>query len=378
MKNKRIKALLFLTILTMTILPLITAFYFLDYSLQTSLNLGFNPEIVRVLHTASQNLKRLKITDSKREPLYREQFEEIKNLQLVYSKPDLVKNKILNSLKIYFGLGLLASFFLSIAIAALLSKRISHSYSLTFDELMKQNERVRYLEEISSWQDLAKMLAHEIKNPLTPIEVLVTSLMKSYLNKTEIDFKEQLTQTELMITEELRHLKNIVNRFSEFSRIPKIHLMNENLIETIHKNIKYLSENNDHTQIEFTYSQNTTNAIVPIDSTLFKQVFSNIVRNGIEANPGKNLHFKINLLISDELFQIEVGNDGVPVPKEIAGRIFDPYVSGKTGKENMGLGLAIVKKIIIEHGGEISYIEKSHHPIFVISVKRKEENRLNA
>lgn len=370
MKNSSIRLLLFTTILIMTVLPLTAAFYFLDHSLQTSLNLGFNHQIVRALDIASQNLKRLKTTDSENESRYREQFEEIENLKLVYSKPDLVRSNILDSLKIYFGLGLLGSFLMSVAIATLLSRQIAHSYRMTFDELMKQKEKVRYLEEVSSWQELAKMLAHEIKNPLTPIEVLVTSLTKSYLKKSETDFEEQLAQTETMISEELGHLKNIVNRFSEFSKIPKVQLIDEDLIGAIQQNVRALSGSYDEAKIEFNSSKELSSAVVKIDHTLFRQVFTNIIRNGIEANPGRKLHFKINLSVTDEAFQIAINNDGVAVPREIAGRIFDPYISGKTGKENMGLGLAIVKKIIIEHGGEISYVEEAGHPTFVISLRR--------
>jgi signal transduction histidine kinase len=67
---------------------------------------------------------------------------------------------------------------------------------------------------------------------------------------------------------------------------------------------------------------------------------------------------------------VSIANDGPPVPREIASRIFDPYVSGKSSKDNMGLGLAIVRKIIIEHGGEIAYAEEAARPVFTISLPR--------
>src|SRR6202035_577268 len=133
---------------------------------------------------------------------YRAQFEEIQDLKRVYEQPRWVKGTILGSLKIYFGSGLAAAVLLSVCVAALLSRRISHSYQATFNELIAHRERVRYLEEMSSWQEMAKALAHEIKNPLTPIEVLVTSLSKSYQTKNEADFRAQLTQTQHMVEEE--------------------------------------------------------------------------------------------------------------------------------------------------------------------------------
>lgn len=369
MKNNKIRLLLFVTVLVMTILPLSATFYFLDNILQTSLNLGFNPQVVRVLGLASQNLKRLKVKDPENESKYRDDFEQVENLKVVYSKPQLLKNKILTSLKIYFGIGLLIAVLISVAIATMLSRKIARSYTLTLNELVKQKEKVRYLEEISAWQDLARMLAHEIKNPLTPIEILITSLSRSYLKKSKIDFEEQLAQTEVMISEELTHLKNLVNRFSEFSKIPKVQLRDEVLMEIIQQSIRVINESHTEAEVKFTGSEELGQVVIKLDATLFRQVFTNIVRNGIEANPGKKLYFKVSLSKRDEVFRITISNNGVPVSKELEQKIFEPYVSSKIGKDNMGLGLAIVKKIIIEHGGEITYAEENGWPTFIISLK---------
>jgi nitrogen fixation/metabolism regulation signal transduction histidine kinase len=112
----------------------------------------------------------------------------------------------------------------SVALATLLSRQIARSHARNVAELTRQRDRVRYLEEMSSWQELAKMLAHEIKNPLTPIEVLVTSLSKAYLGKTQQEFMAQLESTQAMIGEELQHLKSTVNKFSEFARLPQVQL----------------------------------------------------------------------------------------------------------------------------------------------------------
>lgn len=364
------KWLLLGAILIVAVLPLVASFYFLDHSLRTSLNLGFNREIVDVLETSSQNLRRLKTVDAQNEVRYREQFDRIENLKLIYSKPDLVKDNVLGSLKIYFGMGLLAVVLMSVVISGLLGGRIAGSYASLFHELIGQREKVRYLEEISSWQELAKILAHEIKNPLTPIEVLVTSLKKAHAKKSEVDFREQLSETEVMIHEELGQLKMIVNRFSEFSKIPQVQLEETNLVSFIRQNLKSLSTSFDRAVIEFAGADAFLGGLARIDSMLLKQVFANIVRNGVEANPQRKIRFTIGLSQAGESFRIAIANDGVPVPREMAPRIFDPYISSKAGKENMGLGLAIVKKIVIEHGGEVSYVEEKGCPTFVISLPR--------
>jgi signal transduction histidine kinase len=101
--------------------------------------------------------------------------------------------------------------------------------------------------------------------------------------------------------------------------------------------------------------------------TLFRQVLSNLIRNGIEANPGKRVRFTMTLE-QGAITTVRVANDGIPVSPEISARMFDPYVSTKAGSDNMGLGLAIVKKIVLEHGGDIRYEVRDGHPEFTITL----------
>jgi signal transduction histidine kinase len=103
---------------------------------------------------------------------------------------------------------------------------------------------------------------------------------------------------------------------------------------------------------------------------LFRQVLTNIVRNGVEANPTQRVGFAVELVATEDSLVLSIANDGKPVPGDLVARMFDPYVSGKSNKENMGLGLAIVKKIVIEHGGEIAYREADGRPTFTIVLPR--------
>ncbi|HYM36741.1 MAG TPA: ATP-binding protein [Steroidobacteraceae bacterium] len=367
MRDSRVKALLFLTIFVMTVLPLAAAFYFLDGALQTSLDLGFNRQIVQMLDNESRNLKTLKNIDAQNQERYREQFNQVEELHHVYANPELVKTSVRKSLTIYFALGLMGAVLMSIVVASLLSRRIARAYNTTFTELHRQRERVRYLEEISSWQELAKMLAHEIKNPLTPIEVLVTSLSKAYLPKPQNEFQAQLGQTTIMINEELAHLKTTVNKFSEFAKLPAVQLTEVNLVEILRQQIDAIATSFAAASIQLEVAETGEKLRAKLDTTLFRQVLTNIVRNGVEANPGRRVNFKIRLTVDDSII-LAISNDGVPVPIDIAPRIFDPYVSSKSGNDNMGLGLAIVRKIMIEHGGDISYTTLDERPTFTISL----------
>jgi len=363
MKDARVGLLLTASIFVMAAMPLAAAFYLLQDALRTSLNLGFNPQVVRVLESSAENLRSLGRLDEANREKYRAEFSEIEELKQVYAEPELVKQRILDSLQLYFGLGLGAAVLLSAGVATLLSRRIARSHARNIQELSRERDKVRYVQEMSSWQELAKMLAHEIKNPLTPIEVLVTSLSKAYLAKPEAEFLTHLTQTQTMIGEELRHLKSTVNKFSEFARMPQVQLADVEFAGELAHQLKTLSNTAD-ADFEVHTPENVT-VPVRLDSTLFRQVLINIIRNGVEANPARRVRFTFTTTVGQNV-SLRITNDGLPVPAEIIERMFDPYVSTKTGKENMGLGLAIVKKIVLEHGGDIRYEETDGHPTFVV------------
>ena len=370
MSNGGIRAPLFLTILVMAVVPLCAAFYLLDRAVATSLDLGFNGSVMHALEDSAHNLKALKRLDPQQQEQYREEFEAVERLQRVYSDPGTLKSEVLDSLRIYFGLGLVAAVLLSMLFAMLLSRRIARLYERTFDELIRHRQKVRYLEEMASWQDLARMLAHEIKNPLTPIEVLVTSLSKAYSSKSGPEFRDLLEQAQTMIVEEIGYLKNTVNKFGEFARLPSAQLVEEDVSSVVAKVVKAAAASFDAAELRTTEQPSPLQARARIDVALFRQVLTNIVRNGVEANPDRRVGFDIRLLAMEDSLVLSIANDGQLVPSDLVGRMFDPYVSGKSNKENMGLGLAIVKKIVIEHGGEITYREADGRPTFVIVLPR--------
>jgi signal transduction histidine kinase len=365
MKDVRVGLLLAVAIMVMAAAPLFTAFYLLENALRTSLDLGFNPQVVRALDRTTEDLRTLNRLDPANGERYREQFDEVQELKQIYSEPEFVKQRILASMKLYFGLGLGIVMLLSVSLATLLSRRIARSHARNVAELTRQRDRVRYLEEMSSWQELAKMLAHEIKNPLTPIEVLVTSLSKAYLGKSQQEFLEHLNSTQAMIGEELQHLKSTVNKFSEFARLPQVQLMDVDLAELVGRQLTLLPELKDRADFEWRTAETPMPARV--DATLFRQVLANLIRNGVEANP-RRVRFTISLERVEAQILLTVANDGVPVSDDIVPRMFDPYISSKSGKDNMGLGLAIVKKLVLEHGGDIRYQERGGHPEFVIAL----------
>jgi signal transduction histidine kinase len=370
MTDSKIRSLLLCTILVTTGLPLLAAFYFLGDALERSLNLGFNPQIVRTLDAAAQNLKLLKSLDPSREGVYRQQFDQVETLRHVYSQPEILKRTLRDSLRTYFGVGLVAAVAIAVVVALLLGRRIHTSYRLTFEELTSQRDRVRYLEQMASWQELARILAHEIKNPLTPIEVLVTSLSRAHEEKSATAFREQLVQAQTMIGEEISHLKRTVSHFSEFARLPQPQLAVRNPADVIREHLPAVSATFDAADVRLHDAECPAGLRANLDSSLFRQVLTNIVANGVEANRERRVVFDVSVACTSNAVRITIANDGVPVPDEIAAHLFEPYISGKSGKDNVGLGLTIVKKIVVEHGGEIGYVQKDGHPVFVLSLPR--------
>jgi signal transduction histidine kinase len=370
MSDRRMKLLLFSAIFIVAAVPIAAAFFLVDDALQRSLNLGFNSQVLRTLEMGGKNLKTLKAIDPVNEPEYRAQFDEIQGLRKIYAQPQLVKQSILGSLKIYFGTGLLAAAFVAVGVATLLGRRISHSYEVATQELLDHRERVRYLEQMSSWQEMAKTLAHEIKNPLTPIEVLITSLTKSYVRKSPEEFAEQLHQTQAMIEEEIGHLKRTVSRYSDFAKLPPAELVEADPVEVIQHHLPAVRALFVNARVEMIGADSADRMRAKLDASLFRPVLMNIIGNGVEANPGREVKFTIKVSADKSSIQVDISNDGEAVPARIAPRMFDPYISGRAGQDNMGLGLAIVKKIIMEHEGDIGYAEVGGHPRFSISVPR--------
>lgn len=374
MNKSRINRLLFFAILVMALLPLVASLYFVNSAVETSLNLGFNQDVIDALDSDAGNLKLLGHLDKEHESQYREQFEQIQNLRTIYGSQEFVRRSVHHSLLIYFSLGLMLAVVVSTIAAALLSRKISTSYRDAHERLTAQNEKIRYLEEISSWQELAKILAHEIKNPLTPIEMLVTSLGKSFREQPADKFAEFMAHTQVVVIEELRHLKNTVQKFSAFAQLPSIHMTKVEIYDVLRQQVMSINHVVQRSRVILAEPSTPNPIHANLDVTLFRQVLNNLVINGVEANVDAVVVFSISVVCHTDMITITVINDGVPVDPAVAMRMFDPYISTKRGKgnanSNMGLGLAIVRKIMLEHSGDIHYEERGGYPAFILTIPR--------
>ncbi|MBU2513631.1 HAMP domain-containing protein [bacterium] len=201
----------------------------------------------------------------------------------------------------------------------------------------------------NAWGEVARRIAHEIKNPLTPIQLSTQRIRRKYLD--ELEDPGLLDSCTSTIIKEVNGLKNMVNEFSKFARLPEIN-PSPNNINDILKDVIDLFKTGLSTAIEITIKPDASIPSTLLDAEQMKRVFTNLIDNAIAAISGEG---RIDLVSSYhkelKMITVEVIDNGSGIPASMMYRIFDPYVTTK--KEGTGLGLAIVQQIISDHGGFI-------------------------
>jgi two-component system nitrogen regulation sensor histidine kinase NtrY len=197
-----------------------------------------------------------------------------------------------------------------------------------------------------AWQEVAKRIAHEIKNPLTPIRLSAERLLKKWNDKAD-DFESVLNRSTKTIVQEVNSLRSLVDEFSRFGKMPKINLEPIN-IKTILEEVTELYS--DLKGIEMISSVKEEMPDIEIDKKQIKMALINLIDNAIQAKT-KKIWLSAFHNIDFDLIRIEVADDGTGIKEEDKEKLFFPYFSTK--KEGTGLGLAIVNSIISKHRGYI-------------------------
>ena len=227
-------------------------------------------------------------------------------------------------------------------------------FVITFEDISQQLADQRR----AAWSDVARRIAHEIKNPLTPIQLAAERLQRRFGKKLESDPDDsavfaQLTET---IVRQVRDLRNIADEFSSFARMPKPVFREEDLTDILAHSI-FLFEV-AHTEISFVFEKPDRPVSLICDRRQLGQAITNLLKNAAEAvddrfaSQGSAFSGEISISLRNlgDTLAIEVGDNGTGFPKDRE-RILEPYVTNR--KTGTGLGLAIVEKIVAEHYGEI-------------------------
>jgi len=206
----------------------------------------------------------------------------------------------------------------------------------------------------AAWGEVARRLAHEIKNPLTPIQLSAERLRHKYLRSMapeDSEVMDRLTQT---IIQQVESLKTMVNAFSEYARMPRMQRQPADLSQLVGDVLELYRGSGS--QVDLHVELEAGLPMVEVDGDRIRQILHNLVRNAVEASsthPARVLVSAQSVHGHDSDFvELRVQDRGHGIPESILSQLFEPYVTTKP--KGTGLGLAIVKKIIDEHGGSIS------------------------
>ena len=217
---------------------------------------------------------------------------------------------------------------------------------IVFDDISQLMQAQR----TEAWSEVARRLAHEIKNPLTPIQLSAERLqykLSSYLQDEE---KSLLTKSTDTIISHVESLKNMVQTFNDFARMPSLQLQKTALVPLINSTTElYLHKHNDY-KIELELEDDLPELM--LDPTQIRQVLHNLIKNAIEACESiEQPIIQVKAQRIAQTIELSVCDNGIPINKELRERLFEPYATSKP--KGTGLGLAIVKRIIEEHQGTI-------------------------
>ncbi|MCK5364637.1 MAG: HAMP domain-containing protein [Gammaproteobacteria bacterium] len=206
----------------------------------------------------------------------------------------------------------------------------------------------------AAWSEVARRLAHEIKNPLTPIQLSAERLRHKYLGKMKAEDSDALDRLTRTIVQQVEAMKAMVNAFSDYARAPRMQLRDVDVNELITDVVELYRAGNSEIDIETVLADN----LPPLeaDADRLRQILHNLIKNALEASPSDGAaRVRIETLFvkgpSQDLIEIRIRDFGRGLPENMAEDIFDPHVTTKT--KGGGLGLAIVKKIVEEHGGVV-------------------------
>ena len=203
-------------------------------------------------------------------------------------------------------------------------------------------------QRMAAWREVARRIAHEIKNPLTPIQLSAQRLRKRYLGKLQDDGNifDECTR---MIVKQVEELKGMVNEFSSFARMPASQPAPHQLNEIIQETLVLFQE--AHKDVNFRFSPHTL-PVFNLDRDQMKRVLINLIKNSLAAvERGGEIKIETGYDPSLQVVRLEVSDDGRGISDEDKGRLFEPYFS--TRKTGTGLGLTIVNVIIADHNGYI-------------------------
>jgi len=230
--------------------------------------------------------------------------------------------------------------------------QLVRSFNQMTDELLHQRDRALQAERVAAWRELARRLAHELKNPMFPLQITIENLLKARQQNSP-EFDEIFSESTSTLLAELSNLKKIVGRFSDFSKMPVPHLQRVNLNQMLDEIAKLftpqLTSAPKPIKLETRFAAEDAN--IAGDPELLRRAFENLVLNAIDAMQDGGV-LRMATSAADGSVAVEISDTGAGMDAEEASRVFTPYYTTK--RHGTGLGLAIVQSVISDHGARIS------------------------
>jgi len=243
-------------------------------------------------------------------------------------------------------------------------EKLNKNFNLMIDKLKYQQEKLLTAERHEAWENVARKIAHEIKNPLTPIQLTIDNLKSSYLINIEELKKEKYLKNLQTIQKQIKQIENLVNEFSDFARMPKPLLKKNNLCDVINENINLLGKIDLNIKINLT-NHFSTDVMITFDYEQFNRLFFNLIKNSqesIQENAQKDTKIKKNIDIEirgrRDYIIINLLDTGIGFKNKKTKDLIKPYFTTK--EKGTGLGLSIVDKIISDHNGSINFQNKKN------------------
>ena len=241
---------------------------------------------------------------------------------------------------------------------------LNKNFNSMIEKLKNQQDKLLSNERHEAWETVARKMAHEIKNPLTPIQLTIDNLNSKYLPDLSDEKKQKYQDNLKTILKQIKQIENLVNEFSDFARMPKPHFKNNDLIKVLDENIELLKKFDS--SINFKINNKTGNkVIINFDNEQFNRLFFNLIKNSIESikekvkktnETLKNIDIEINQ--RRDYITVNVTDTGEGFKDKKSKDIIKPYYTTK--EKGTGLGLSIVDKIINDHNGSIKFLNTSN------------------
>ena len=239
-------------------------------------------------------------------------------------------------------------------------EKLNKNFNLMIERLKNQQEKLLTNERHEAWENVARKLAHEIKNPLTPIQLTIDNLKTKYLPNVENEKKEKFLSNLKTILKQIKQIENLVNEFSDFARMPKPLFKQNNLNIVIKDNINLVNKFDTTIKIRLV-NHLSKDVIMKFDNEQFNRLFFNLIKNSLESiqekaekdsKTGKNIDIEIRQ--RRDYININIVDTGTGFKNKKTKDIIKPYFTTK--EKGTGLGLSIVDKIISDHEGSIKFL----------------------